>query len=152
MIDKSKAVSLSGNRQLLLDFDKDKLKFELEALIKKGFNSFLCGMAVGFDTECFLILKELREIHPINIYACVPCKDQDKSFSDNDKEIYRLLLKESDEIILLSEYYYNGCMIVRNKFMVDNSSVLLCYNRKNSGGAFYTLNYAKKCGLDIIEL
>ena len=56
MIDKSKAVSLSGNRQLLLDFDKDKLKFELEALIKKGFNSFLCGMAVGFDTECFLLV------------------------------------------------------------------------------------------------
>ncbi len=152
MIDKEKTVSLSGNRQLLSDFKKDKVLLVLENLIKKGFNTFLCGMAVGFDTECFLILKELREIYPINIYACVPCKDQDKSFSEKEKEIYQKLLKDSDEVILLSEHYYKGCMIVRNKYMVDNSSVLVCYNRKDSGGTFYTVNYAKKRGLKIIEL
>ena len=96
--------------------------------------------------------KAFEDVKDKNSLNQVKALYLDKNFSDNDKEIYRLLLKESDEIILLSEHYYNGCMIVRNKFMVDNSSVLLCYNRKNSGGAFYTLNYAKKCGLDIIEL
>ncbi len=152
MIDKEKTVSLSGNRQLLSDFEKDKVLFVFKNLIKKGFNTFLCGMAVGFDTECFLILKKLREIYPINIYACVPCKDQDKSFSEKEKNIYQKLIKDSDEVILLSEHYYKGCMIVRNKYMVDNSSVLVCYNRKVSGGTFYTVNYAKKRGLEIIEL
>ena len=33
----------------------------MTVLIKKGYNRFLVGMAIGFDTLCFNILEKLRE-------------------------------------------------------------------------------------------
>ena len=40
----------------------------------------------------------------------------------------------------------------RNRHLVDNSSYLICYKRKNTGGTVYTYNYAKKKNLHIIEI
>ena len=40
----------------------------------------------------------------------------------------------------------------RNRHLVDNSSICICYLTENSGGTFYTVNYAKKQGLTVINL
>ena len=36
--------------------------------------------------------------------------------------------------------------------MVDNSSVCVCYLNRESGGTAYTVDYARKNGLEIINL
>ena len=39
----------------------------------------------------------------------------------------------------------------RNRFMADNSDVLIAvYDGSEKGGTAYTVNYAKKKGLDVI--
>ena len=40
----------------------------------------------------------------------------------------------------------------RNRHLVDNSSVCVCYLNKENGGTAYTVDYAGKKGLEIINL
>lgn len=43
-------------------------------------------------------------------------------------------------------------MFKRNRHLVDNSSVCICYQTKETGGTAYTVEYARKHGLRIINL
>ena len=40
----------------------------------------------------------------------------------------------------------------RNRHLANNSSVCVCYLTEESGGTFYTVNYAKQKGLEIINI
>jgi hypothetical protein len=40
----------------------------------------------------------------------------------------------------------------RNRHLVDNSSVCICYLTKPTGGTAYTVNYARRSGLQVINM
>jgi uncharacterized phage-like protein YoqJ len=109
------------------------------------------GMALGFDLKSFNVLLKKRSYN-IDIIACVPCKEQDKFFNKKEKEEYNNLIKKADKIIYVSNEYTNGCMQQRNRFMVDNSSLLITYFYYPRGGTLYTVNYAKKQNKEIINI
>ena len=146
-----KTCAFTGHRILGKDFNDEKLEETIVDIIKKGYDTFLVGMAIGFDNKCFNILKNLKREN-IKIIACIPCKNQDKFFKNEDKERYQEYLKKVDKIVCFGDEYVNGCMQIRNRYMVDNSSVLIAYLKYFKGGALYTVNYAKKQGLEIINL
>ncbi len=147
-----KTCSFSGHRILSSNFDKEELKNVVYGLIARGFDKFLVGMALGFDTECFKILEEIRRENDIKIVACVPCKDQSEFFKKKQKEEYRRMLDSADETIILAENYYEGCMFERNRYMVDNSSVLVAYLNFNRGGTYQTCRYAASLDKEIIYI
>jgi uncharacterized phage-like protein YoqJ len=137
----------------LKDFNINKLKETFNKLIKiANINTFLVGMAVGFDTVCFNVLEEIRKTEDIKIVACIPCENQDYNFSLAQKKEYNRMLLSSDEKIYIAKEYTKACMLKRNRYLVDNSSVLVVYSRKDTGGTVYTKNYALKKGVPIIEL
>lgn len=140
--DLKKACSFTGHRVLYKDFNREKLCEELVKLINVGVDTFLVGMALGFDTECFKVLEELREKNKIKIIACVPCPEQDLYFNKKQKKEYARMLSSADEVKVISEKYTPYCMMERNRYMVDNSEYLVVYIRRESGGTKRTLNYA----------
>ena len=150
-IDIEKSCSFTGHRIIKNDFNLQKFDDLLESLINDGYNTFLIGMAIGFDTLAFerLLLKKEKNI---KIIACIPCREQDKFFNKKEKEKYKYLLEKADEKIFFSEEYDDGCMFVRNRFMVDNSSTLIAYFYKKIGGTYYTINYAEKKRKNIIYI
>jgi uncharacterized phage-like protein YoqJ len=153
MSNKNFTASVSGNRTLLKDFNINKLKETFNKLIKiANINTFLVGMAVGFDTVCFNVLEEIRKTEDIKIVACIPCENQDYNFSLAQKKEYNRMLLSSDEKIYIAKEYTKACMLKRNRYLVDNSSVLVVYSREDTGGTVYTKNYALKKGVPIIEL
>ena len=152
IIDKKTACCVTGHRTLYADFDRKLTEDILMNLIGRGFETFLVGMAVGFDTECFKILEKLREKEKIKIIACVPCPNQADKMGVNRKTEYMRMLKSADRVTVLSECYTKWCMQKRNVYMVDHSSVAVCYLRKNSGGTLNTVKYAEKKGLEIIKV
>ena len=79
------------------------------------------------------LLAKNRNISIIHIY-----------FSEEDKERYARILKKADEVVLLSDHYYNGCMQNRDRYMVDRADALIAYCRKEEGGAAYTVKYFLK--------
>lgn len=135
----------TGHRTVGEDLDVCELKSVIKRVAQQGYTRFLCGMAVGFDSLCFDVCEELKqELPQITLVACVPCENQDAYFSKSEKVAYRARLKRADEVIVLSPRYFEGCMQVRNRYMVDHSSVLITYLRKEEGGAFYTSTYGEK--------
>ncbi len=147
---KEKTVSVTGHRNLREDFDREKVKEVFKNRIELGYDTFLIGMALGFDTECFKILEELRNLKPIKIVACIPCERQDQKFTIEQKKEYKKLVDSADEKILVSKDYTPYCMQKRNMFMVDNSGLLIAYLRNIKGGTKNTVEYAKKQNVSII--
>ena len=150
LIDSEKCVAVTGPRNLKYGVDKEKLEKTFESLIISGKNTFLVGMARGFDTYCFYILYDLKKRYDIQIIACVPCIDQPSKFNETDKELYRHFLSVADDKILIRERYSSSCMHERNRFMVDNSTTLVAYLREDKGGTYSTVNYAKEKNVEII--
>ena len=135
----------TGHRQLDEDFSKTRLRRLVEGLIKLGVDTFYNGMAIGFDlcaAECVLSLKKK---HPhVKLIACIPCYGQEKYFSENDKKRYVKILKKADEIVTLSDHYYQGCMQNRDKYMVEHPDCMIAYCNKSTGGAAYTVRLFQK--------
>lgn len=141
---KEKTCALTGHRTVEKDFEVDVLREIFIKLIDAGINTFLCGMAVGFDTLAFKVLYNLKKEKSLRIIACIPCPNQDIKFNERQKIEYAKMLEVADESILLSETYTSFCMMKRNIFMVDNACVLVAYKRKEKGGAKNTVTYAIK--------
>ena len=147
---KEKTCALTGHRKVENDFEVDVLQAIFIKLIDSGINTFLCGMAVGFDTLAFKVLYNLKKEKDLKIIACIPCKKQDINFSKEQKVEYEKMLNLADESILISEEYTPYCMMKRNMFMVDNACVLLAYLKKEKGGAKNTVTYAIKNNKPVI--
>lgn len=152
-MNEKKVCAFTGHRNLNLGgFDLSLLDRVILDLIKNGTVRFLCGMALGFDLQAAQSVLEYKRSYDITLTACLPCADQSKAFSSGRRLLYDRAIEGCDEVITLSPYYYSGCMHARDRYMVENSDVVVSYLRKSSGGTFYTVGYAKKLGKKIIEL
>lgn len=152
MFNKARSVALTGHRVLEKTFDKKKIEDIFNKLIEKGFDTFLVGMALGFDTVCFHILEEIRKQKSIKIIACIPCLTQAERFNLSQKKEYDKMVQSADEKVVLSKEYTRTCMQKRNEFMVDNCSVLVSYLKRDFGGTKNTVDYARKNSVPIIML
>ncbi len=125
----------------------------ISALFDEGFRRFITGGALGFDTEAALAVLSARENTPeISLTVAVPCREQDKLWSDEQKKLYRRILDEADEVVCVSEEYNPGCMHKRNRYMVDKSAAVVAYINRPNGGTAYTVCYAMDEGRRIINI
>ena len=121
-----------------------KLSGIIETLFEAGVTTFITGGAKGFDTLAAETVLAATEYHPgIQLWVVLPYSGirGDSTY-----------LSQADRIDMLSEAYYRGCMHTRNRFMVEHAAYCISYLRKESGGTFYTVNYAKRRGLHIINI
>ena len=65
---------------------------------------------------------------------------------------YADLLDNSDHVICLNDSFKKGCMHQRNRYIVDRSSLLISAFNGTKGGTEFTVNYAKKQGLRIVNV
>ncbi|MCH5157436.1 MAG: DUF1273 family protein [Clostridiales bacterium] len=133
---------------------KKTLRKEIEKAIQGGYTTFLCGMALGFDMLCAeTVLNLKKQYNHIKIIGALPCKNQDELWSPNEKNRYRQLLGKLDGIrCIYDKYIGNECMIERNKYMVNNSSLMIALYNGCSGGTKATIEYAKKQKLQIVTI
>ena len=153
---KNKTCCFTGHREIPdteYGITHKKTREAIMMLIDKGVERFIVGGAVGFDTLAATLLFEIRENCPqIKIIIAVPYRAQAKGFSESDLAVYNEALRLADETVVLSESYYRGCLHVRNRYMVDESGFLISYLRRQSGGSAFTTDYAKKKGIEVIEI
>ena len=141
--------ALSGHRDLPEDFDRNVVYDGLERIIKEGYTTFYCGMALGFDMLALECLLDLKKRYHVRIEACVPFPEQDKNFPFAEKKRYRKLLSACDVVRVISYEYFTGCFLTRDRYMVDRCDLLYAYCTKTEGGTAYTVKYAKSKGVEV---
>lgn len=144
--------AFTGHRYDTADLDTALLDRIILNLMKGGTKNFYCGMAMGFDLTAAQIVLKYKNLYGAKLIACVPCPEQADGYSQKDREIYNYALSNCDVKIMLAPYYFSGCMHRRDRFLVDNCNVLISYLRSESGGTYYTVNYARKVNANIIEI
>lgn len=153
---KNKTVCFTGHRKIKekdKDNIEDNLKTTVAELITKGYMYFGVGGALGFDTLAALTVLSLKKVYPnIKLILVLPCKSQTNGWQDKDKQIYEWIKIKADKVVYTSEEYSRGCMHKRNRHLVDNSSICVCYLTENKGGTFYTVEYAKSKNLKVINI
>ncbi len=158
-----KTVSFSGYRPAKLPNQGDENSLEVKTIKKSlvdavsqaidmGYDTFLVGMANGFDTYAGEAVVELKKIYShIKLVCVLPFAKTDNDEERISKE-YNLLTDNASEIITLAENYSRGAYYLRNEYLVDNSSLLICYYDGKLGGTEYTVDYARKNQKQIVNL
>lgn len=158
-IEREKSCCFTGHRRLSRQeglWVRTRLRAEIARLVGMGVAAFLAGGALGFDTIAAQeVLRAKGELFPqkLALVLVLPCLGQDKLWSQRDSAVYRTLLRQADEIIYTGDVYDRDCMLVRNRFLVDNSAHCLCYLHGTArGGTAYTVRYALQQGVAVTNL
>lgn len=132
---------------------KERIFDAAEAVYFGGIRHYICGMARGCDLYFCEAVIRLRDEHPdITLEAAIPCETQTNDWPEKERSRYFYLVAQCDDETLLQTSFTPDCMIKRNKYMVDNASILIAAYNGTFGGTMQTVNYAKASGLEIIEL
>lgn len=149
-------VCFTGHRKLpfmQLHSIEKRLKDEIISLIEQGYRYFGAGGALGFDTIASqAVLEAKKEYSQVRLILVLPCLSQAERWSDKDKAVYEDIKGQADKVVYISQEYTRDCMFKRNRHLVDGSSVCICYLTEQTGGTAYTVDYAQRCGLRIINI
>ena len=153
---KNYTVCFTGHRKIP-ERERETLALRLRetvvTLIERGYRYFGVGGALGFDTLAAKTVLDLKCDYPqIKLILVLPCKNQTEKWSEYDKTVYNEILKRADKVRYLYENYEQGCMHARNRLLVDESSVCVCYHTHSGGGTDYTVGYAYEKKIEVINL
>ena len=114
---KKSTVAFSGHRaNRIAKFTTDRQRFFYktwhittwaaieEFCIKKGYHTFLSGMADGFDIIAAEEVLRLKKEYPyIRLKCVIPFKGQADRYPEAYKQRYNNILAQADEVVTLSE-------------------------------------------------
>ena len=146
----------TGHRKIPLE-ERAEITSRLERVItslhQKGIRYYGAGGALGFDTLAAQTVIRLRESCPgIKLILVLPCLTQTRGWRPEDVTEYERIKTQADKTVYTAQQYTPDCMHKRNRHLVDNSGVCVCYMTEGIGGAAYTVRYAEKRGLQIINI
>lgn len=157
MNQKNRTVAFTGHRKISWA-DRSELRLRVASCVKsmyeKGVTDFICGAAWGFDLLAAEVVVLLRkELPGIRLICALPYRAQAEQWSRAEQSRHRWVVSRADEIVVLSEHYFNGCFLRRNDYMLNRSSAVIAYfNGQPRGGTFYTIRKASANGLNIVNL
>lgn len=129
------------------------LKAEIARQAEAGAVHFRAGGAIGFDTLAALCVLEQKKLYPhIRLDLILPCRDQDAEWNESNRQAYHFVLQSADSVSYVRERYAEGCMLERDRRLVEGSDVCVAFLTKSRGGTAYTAAYALKKGLEFVNL
>lgn len=132
---------------------KRKIFDAVEAAYIDGKRHFICGMARGCDfyfAEAVLALRE--EKTDVTLEAAIPCAVQSASWSAPQRERWESLVAACDRKTVLQDGYTPDCMLRRNRYMVERSSLVIAVYDGSDGGTRRTLEYAIREKIPFIDI
>lgn len=132
---------------------RNRLDRVLEKLYQMGYRDFISGAALGFDMLAAEQVCCLRSRHPdVQLILAIPCSTQSARWADADVQRYERMVYAADETRVLSTHYFQGCMQMRNRYMVDRSALCLAYLTHMKGGTMATVAYAMQAECPVLNV
>ncbi len=124
-----------------------------ERAYRDGFSEFACGMARGCDLYFFEAVDRLRAGFPdIRFTAWLPCPEQAGRWGASDRARYEAALSRCDRVITVEPSYSPGCMLRRNRAMIDTCARLITVYDGSGGGTGAAVSYAERRGVELIPI
>lgn len=155
----------TGHRPKSLPFGSDeqnpqciRLRFLIWDLMKKLSKDnlvthYISGMALGIDQMCAEMVIALRKKNPnITLECAIPCEEQAVNWTEKQRDRYFWIAEHCDKETMLQHHYDKECMLRRNRYMVDNSDIVLAVWNGKSSGTSKTVEYAKEKGKTIFVI
>ncbi len=129
---------------------KNEIRNLIIGAIDIGYTHFISGMAEGIDIMVAEIVLGLKyEYNHITLECAIPFPKQSARWSFYNQERYNEIISLADKITVISPTFYKGCMHVRNKYMVDHSSLLIAVFNGSDGGTKNTIELARQKNLEV---
>lgn len=153
LLAKDKRCCFTGHRFISSDHIKrieQNLSVMINALADCGVTEFIDGGALGFDMlAAKAVVRERAKNPDLRLILALPCVEHNRNWRAADIADFNRILSSADDIIYTSDNYYNGCMLRRNRYMVDKSRHCIFYMTSPRGGTAYTVRYALDAGLEM---
>ncbi len=127
---------------------KLRLMDAIDSAYARGYRTFITGMAPGVDTYAAEALIGMK-LAGTELVCAVPYAGFALRFNEKQRARFDRLALYASRCTVCAAEYTPECMGVRNRYMVDNSSLLIAVYDGQSGGTRYTVEYAKQRGLDV---
>jgi len=163
---KQKALSVTGHRWHKLPFGENEDDSRCKALvgiitgellqqIERGISHVICGMALGFDTlvaEAAINLQLTAYPH-ITLEAALICPEHAGKWRlEQRRRLDRILEYCVAPPTITSPVYKTGCEMVRNRYMVDASCILLAGWDGSPSGTGNTVRYAQEKQVPVVQI
>lgn len=154
MESRSHCACFTGHRPEKLTITEDKVKSGLEQqivqAIANGYTTFITGMAPGVDLLAGKIVADLRDNGlPIKLVAVNPYPTFGQKFEPEWRSLHQEVTERADLVESACKVYNKGCFMIRNKWMVDHSDLVIAVFNGEKGGTKNTIDYASKQGVRI---
>ena len=144
-----KACSGFGHRNVFENISS-KLDKAVEEVITQGCEIFYTGAMGDFDSLFSSAVRSAKKVYPhIKLIGVKPYFTND---INTDKDYYAALY---DDIIIpdeLAGIHPKAAIKARNRWMIDNSDIVLIYTVRNFGGAYEAKRYAERNGKRLIKI
>lgn len=152
-------LAFTGHRPEKLPWGSDEsdprcmaLKRQIKATVARaageGYDTFLCGMARGCD---FYFAEAVLSLG-LRLEGYLPCPSQADRWSSADRARQRALLVQCAAVYMAEPVYSDGCMLRRNRRMVDGCDSLLTVFDGSPGGTRAAIDYARRQGKPVTGL
>ena len=132
---------------------RSRLAEEIKNALGRGYRTFISGMARGFDIWAAEAVIAAKAKNPsLKLICAVPHPGFEKKRSFYEKNAYQRIIDRADEVHLVSEWYFAGCYQVRNRWMVDRSSLVIAGYSGVPSGTRNTILYAGESAVPVINI
>lgn len=143
----------SGHREVYHPGIEMQLDAEIEKLLQTDSEFlFLSGGMGQFDGMGADAIRAAKHRHPEKQITLALVLPYMSNRLNTDKEYYRFYY---DQIVIpeeLNTVHYKAAIQRRNRWMVDQSDIVIAYVCRDFGGALITVRYAQKQGKLVINL
>ena len=139
-------ITFVGHRKMLICEElRNRIISTIKANLTVDNNIFYCGGYGAFDTACARIVKQLKSETPSIESVFVTPYLNDRHLHDN--EIYDSILYPPIESVP-----YRFAISKRNEWMITNADLIIAYVNRSYGGAYKSLQAAKRRKKKIINI
>lgn len=139
----AKTACFTGHRQID-PVDLPAVRIALERMIAKakgqGYTRFISGMAIGVDQAAAALVCRDPDLE---LVAAVPCPQQGKYWDQGQRDIWQGILDLAHHVEILYPQYWDGCLPARNKWMLNNSDLVLAIWDGSRGGTSHCIGQAR---------
>ncbi len=150
-------VCFTGHRPEKLVWNEEQvraaLRIGIDRALKWKYSTFITGMAQGVDLWAAEEILSLKKEHPnLRLVCAIPYEGYAEKWDNGWKVKYEAVKTSADEVHTICSRNTRSAPVIRDKWMVDHSSLVIAVYNGEKGGTKTTVEYAEKQKIRVLNV